>query len=126
MDFQTMAVAAVMVAAVPAMMTTSAMATQVAISISIPVTGETGVNSTSAAYDCAGRAVTATYVNAGEVSLAVLDIDGETVVASNVLAASGARYAGGRYVWWTKGDEADLYDLMDGGDDKPVAHCLAR
>lgn len=122
MHFRVMAAAAAafMVAAAPAM------AAQVAISISIPVTGETSVTSTAAAYDCAGRAVTATYINAGEVSLAVLDIDGETVVASNVVAASGARYAGGRYVWWTKGEEADLYDLMDGGDDAPAAHCTVK
>lgn len=103
----------------------TAPAAEVAISISIPVTAATSVDSTSAAYDCEGRTVTATYVNAGTVSLAVLEIDGETVVASNVVAASGARYAGGRYVWWTKGEEADLYDLMQGGEDTPVARCAA-
>ena len=103
----------------------SAPAAEVAISISIPVAGGTRVDSASAAYDCDGRAVTATYINAGEVSLAVLDIAGETVVASNVVAASGARYVGGRYVWWTKGEEADLYDLMQGGEDTPAAHCVA-
>jgi len=119
MYFQVMAAAAFMVAAVPAM------AAEVAISISIPVTGDVSVNSTSTTYDCAGREVTATYINAGEVSLAVLGIDGETVVASNVVAASGARYTGGRYIWWTKGDEVALYDLMDGGDETPAAHCIA-
>lgn len=103
----------------------TAPAAEVAISISIPVTAATSVDSTSAAYDCEGRTVTATYVNAGTVSLAVLEIDGETVVASNVVAASGARYAGGRYAWWTKGEEADLYDLMQGGEDTPVARCAA-
>ena len=122
MHFRAMAAAAAifMTAATPAM------ATQVAITISIPVTGESSVTSTSADYDCAGRTVNATYINAGEVSLAVLDIDGETVVASNVVAASGARYTGGRYVWWTKGEEADLYDLMDGGEDMPAAHCIVK
>lgn len=119
MHFQIMA-AAFMAAAAPAM------AAEVAISISIPVTGDTSVNSTGAIYDCAGRAVKATYINAGEVSLVVLDIDGEAVVASSVVAASGARYAGGRYVWWTKGDEADLYDLMDGGEDTPAARCVTK
>lgn len=119
MRFRSIAAAA----AVFTMTAVPAIAAQVALSVSIPVSGETSVSSTNAGYDCAGRSVTATYVNAGEISLAVLNIDGETVIAANVLAASGARYAGGRYVWWTKGDEADLYDLLDGGDDMPVAHC---
>lgn len=101
------------------------LAAEVAISISIPVTGAAGVQSTSVAYDCGGKAVTATYVNAGTVSLAVLEIDGETVIASNVIAASGAKYAGGRYVWWTKGEQADLYDVMQGGEETPAARCDA-
>lgn len=103
--------------------TSAAVAAEVSVTLSIPVTGATSVNSTAVAYECAGRAVTATYVNTGSVSLAVLEIDGETVVASNVVSASGARYAGGRYVWWTKGEEADLYDLMQGGEDTPAARC---
>ena len=100
-------------------------AAEVAISLSIPVTGSTTVNSNVMAYGCTDdRAVSATYINAGEVSLAVLDIAGTTVVASNVVAANGARYTGGRYVWWSRGEEADLFDLMDeGGEDLPVAHC---
>lgn len=104
---------------------TGAGAAEVAISLSIPVTGSTTINSNVMAYGCTDdRAVSATYINAGDVSLAVLDIAGTTVVASNVVAANGARYAGGRYVWWSRGEEADLFDLMDeGGEDLPVAHC---
>lgn len=100
-------------------------AAEVAITLAIPVTGSATVNSNVMAYGCTDdQSVTATYINAGQVSLAVLDIAGTTVVASNVVAASGARYAGGRYVWWTRGEEADLFDMMaEGGDDMPVAHC---
>lgn len=114
------AAAAFMVAAAPAM------AAEVAISLSIPVTGGTSVNSSATTYDCEGREVAVSYINAGEVALAVLDIEGRTVIAANVIAASGARYAGGRYVWWTTGDKADLYDLMDGGEDQPAAHCVTN
>lgn len=121
MRFPVMAAAAVatLVAMAPAK------AAEVAITLSIPVTGSTTVNSNVMAYSCTDdRAVTATYINAGEVSLAVLDLAGTTVVTSNVIAASGARYAGGRYVWWSRGEEADLFDLMgEGGDNEPVAHC---
>lgn len=109
-----------------ATMAASASAAELAVSISIPVMGETGVSTTSAAYDCDGREVAATYINAGSVSLAVLNIDGETVVASNVIAASGAKYAGAQYIWWTKGEEADLYDLTEAGEDAPTASCAAK
>lgn len=116
----TVAAAIFMVAASPAI------AAEVAISLSIPVIGGTSVNSSGVTYDCEGREVAVSYINAGEVSLAVLNLEGKTVVAANVIAASGARYAGGNYIWWTKGDEADLYDLMDGGEDQPAAHCVTN
>lgn len=75
-------------------------------------------------YKCdGGQAVTAIYVNATDNSLAVLKIGEETIVAANVLAGSGARYAGGKYIWWTKGREADLYDVTN-GEDAPGTHCV--
>jgi membrane-bound inhibitor of C-type lysozyme/heat shock protein HslJ len=78
-------------------------------------------SSTRASYDCDGRIVEAEYLNAGSVRLVALTIDGQFVVAANVLAASGARYSGGQYVWWTKGDEADLIDYRNGGADEAVS-----
>ena len=60
-------------------------------------------------YECdADQRVVAEYINAGANSLAVLKIGEETIIAANVMAGSGAKYAGGRYEWWTKGDEATL------------------
>jgi membrane-bound inhibitor of C-type lysozyme len=106
--------------------TVPAMAAEVAISLSIPVSGDTGVSSTSSIYACGDDEVSVTYINAGDVSLALLEIDGGTVVASNVIAASGAKYAGAQYIWWTKGEEASLYDLNEGGEDDPVSTCAVR
>jgi hypothetical protein len=37
-------------------------------------------------------------------------LDGKTLVFANVIAASGARYASGQYVWWTKGPTGFLTD----------------
>lgn len=111
---------AAMLAAAPAA------AAEVAISLSIPVTGDAEVSSTRSTYACGDDEVSATYINAGDVSLAVLEIDGRTVVASNVIAASGAKYVGAQYIWWTKGDEASLYDLTEGGEDTPVSTCAVR
>lgn len=78
------------------------------------------------AYDCGafGR-VEAAYVNAPPVALASLSFKGEFVVAANVIAASGARYAGGKYIWWTKGSSADLYDVTLGEGAAPIASCIS-
>ena len=94
--------------------------------ITIPLADGTDVEKIETVYDCGDRTVAVTYINAGAISLAVLDMDGEPVVAANVISASGARYAGAHYVWWSKGDEASLYDLMQGGEDAPTASCTAR
>ena len=44
----------------------------------------------------------------------------------NVLSASGARYAGRQYTWWTKGNSADFYDLTKGEDARPEFSCEAE
>lgn len=59
-------------------------------------------------------------MNAGPVALALLTMGEEFVVAANVLAGSGARYAGGPYLWWTRGEEASLASLFDGEDAAPT------
>ena len=71
----------------------------------------------------AGQKLEVDYINAGPVSLAVFVRNGELVVASNVLSGSGARYAGGKYIWWTKGADGSLYDLTQGEDADPVLEC---
>lgn len=95
--------------------------------VSIPVPGADAVESQSARYRCDdGRKVEVEYINAGPVSLAVLAFDGVFVVASNVIAASGARYAGDRYVWWSRGrDEATLETLGAPEGAEPVS-CRAE
>lgn len=64
------------------------------------------------------------YFNAGEVSLVRLGLKDGVTVAANVISASGAKYQGGIYVWWSKGDEADLYDLMADPEMKKPVHCV--
>ncbi len=49
-----------------------------------------------------------TYYNSRDNNLAVLALEGGPRVFANVIAGSGARYAGGALEWWTKGDEASL------------------
>lgn len=91
-----------------------------AATITIDVPDALKVDRSKLSYDCAGTPVDVEYINAGAVSLATLSLDGKFVVAANVIAASGARYAGERLIWWTKGDNADLYDLTV-SEDTPVS-----
>ena len=40
-----------------------------------------------------------------------------------MISASGARYAAANYVWWTRGPDAELYDLTLGEDSAPILTC---
>ena len=64
--------------------------------------------------------VTVQYLNAGDISLAVLQISGQTQVFSNVIAADGAKYAAAQYIWWSKGDDALFSSATD---DKALVTC---
>ncbi len=90
--------------------------------ISIPIPGAATVDVSNARYTCAdGQTVSVDYYNAGTTSLAVIALKDETVVAALVIAASGAKYEGGQFTWWTKGPEADLYDVTKGDT---AVHCV--
>jgi len=93
------------------------------LTITIPDNADLTVERVNATYDCSGETLDVEYINAGPVSLAVFAYDGEPVVAANVLSASGARYAGRQYIWWSKGADGSLYDLMQGEDAEPVLQC---
>ena len=60
------------------------------------------------------------YINAGSNALAVVPVSGEAMVFASVLSGSGARYAAGPYIWWTKGTSADLCDQRQGDGAKPI------
>jgi membrane-bound inhibitor of C-type lysozyme len=76
-------------------------------------------------YDCEGLdPLTVEYVNAAPNFLALVPVEGETLVFTAVLAASGVRYAAAQWEWWTTGAEASLRDLTLGPDAEPVAQCL--
>lgn len=77
-------------------------------------------------YDCsAGEPFSVTYINAAPNFLALVPVaeEPEPLVFAAVVAASGARYAAGQWVWWTKGAEASLYDATLGEDAEPVLTC---
>lgn len=88
--------------------------------ITITVPGAETVERNQVAYRCGDEQVIADYINAGPVSLVTLTRGDRFIVASNVIAASGARYAGDALVWWVRGEEATLYDALKGPDDKGI------
>lgn len=103
-----------------------AASTASASEINIKLPDDTEVSTNSVLYKCGEKNVSVTYYNAGEISLAELELEDETVVASNVISGSGAKYAGGVYIWWTKGDTADLYNLMDDPDQSKPTNCVEQ
>lgn len=70
--------------------------------------------------------VPATFINASDVSVVVLTVDGGQITLFNAPAASGARYGwpsgGAGYVIWTKGDEATIY-WREGGTETAFLTC---
>lgn len=80
-------------------------------------------------YTCDGASkITATYLNArnGQ-SFALLRVKGRAMLFVNALSASGVRYVAGRYVWWTKGPGAALYDETAGENAPPMlSNCRSR
>lgn len=55
------------------------------------------------------------YINGGGNSLAVVPINGNRIVFSNVISASGARYAAQQIIWWdAKGAVTVTADSVNG------------
>lgn len=73
------------------------------------------------------KRLTARYFNSRDNQIAILRLDGKPLLFVTVLSASGARYAHGQYVWWTKGDDAMLQDFTQGEHAPPIyANCHAQ
>lgn len=91
--------------------------------ISIEVENSSPNMRTAARYDCAGKTVEVEYVNVEPDHLAIVPVEGQKRIFALVMSASGARYASGQYIWWSKGREASLYDEMKGADAPPILTC---
>ena len=77
-------------------------------------------------YVCrGGGTLTVQYMNTkNRQSFALLTVDGRKMLFVNVLAASGAKYVGDHYTWWTKGPEGSLTDETADANAPPMlAEC---
>ncbi|SDH92356.1 MliC family protein [Pseudomonas panipatensis] len=90
--------------------------------------GDAKLDSRSVDYKCEdGRKFSVQYLNKGDNHLAVVPVsDSASLVFANVISASGAKYAAGQYIWWTKADQATLYKDWKGGEPADGVACKER
>ncbi|WP_158936579.1 MliC family protein [Burkholderia sp. S171] len=86
--------------------------TQSAVAMPLTVPQIQTATTNTLRYECrGGSALTVQYMNTkNKQSFALLTVDGRKMLFVNVLAASGAKYVGDHYTWWTKGPEGSLTD----------------
>lgn len=85
-----------------------------------PFASAGGGGGLSVRYSCAANArVEATYTG----QHARLVVEGQVLEMTTGLSASGARYVGGGYTWWTKGRTAELYRGEDPGQLTSLRQC---
>lgn len=86
------------------------------LALDLSLTGAGEVDRIESTYECAdGRTITAHYINADPVYLAIVPaVEGEPLVFVQVMSGSGARYAANEFVWWVKGNDVTLHNIFDG------------
>ncbi|QKJ87057.1 lysozyme inhibitor [Paramixta manurensis] len=100
-------------AAMVAALTLSACQQRQAPTLTLP--GQGPQQTSRLVYHCDdGTQLSVTYYNNDLNRLAVVAIPGQgEVVMANVIAASGAKYDGNAFEWWTKGNSGTFSRLMD-------------
>lgn len=86
--------------------------TALATDLTIHLEGSGAISRTTATFQCDAEGVKlglpsqpfpVVYLNGAGNSLAVLPIEGHSLIFASVISGSGARYASGRYIWWDAG-----------------------
>ncbi|WP_208435470.1 MliC family protein [Bartonella phoceensis] len=67
--------------------------------------------------------VEAIYLTANNISLVDFKWKGDRVIAANIIANSGVKYAGAQYIWWEKNNGVTLYDLINDPEEKKPILC---
>jgi membrane-bound inhibitor of C-type lysozyme len=109
-----------------AMFLISVLATAKAESVSFP--DVVIANKQVRAYKCDdNKRISVLYINATDGdSFAYLPIDGTRHIFVTVMSGSGAKYASGPYVWWTKGPQGNLTREGDSGAPPLLANCVEQ
>lgn len=84
---------------------------------------------TDVTYDCGDDgSLDVNYVNADPNFLAVVPVSGaaQPLVFSSVLSGSGVRYAAAKWIWWSTGNTASLYDTTQGDNAPALLSCTQK
>jgi membrane-bound inhibitor of C-type lysozyme len=113
-----------LVAIAIATVTTSPALADAGVTLGLALGGNTEIKTVQ--YTCKNHdPVTMQYVNAEPNFLAVLPLDGKSLIFVSVLAASGTKYVSGQYQLFSKGPEITLQDATEGLDAAPLLQCTA-
>lgn len=80
-----------------------------ATDVTLHLKGSQAMSRTTVQYECdavgakmglPGGVFSVEYLNGAGNSLAILPVNGESLVFANIFSGSGARYAAKQYIWW--------------------------
>jgi membrane-bound inhibitor of C-type lysozyme len=80
-----------------------------ATDLTLHLKGSQPISRTTVQYQCDAEGATmglpagtfaVEYVNGAGNSLAILPVNGESLIFANIISGSGARYAAKQYIWW--------------------------
>ena len=99
-----------------------ARAAGIAITLTLPDPGQWQ----AASYTCEGSEdrFEVDYINAAPNFLAIVPIEGKSLIFASTLSGSGVRYVADHFEWWTKGADAFLRDLQADPDAPPLLTCI--
>ena len=93
-------------------------------SLTLTLESQSDIERRTVSYLCEDQQVLAVhYINAAPNFLAIVPVEGQSLVFATTLSASGARYVSGHYEWWSHQGEATLRDLMQDEDAEPLVTC---
>ncbi|MGC1871392.1 MAG: MliC family protein [Acidobacteriaceae bacterium] len=84
-------------------------ATASATDVTLRLKGSQAMSRATVQYECDAQGVkmglpagifSVEYLNGAGNSLAILPVNGESLVFANIFSGSGARYAAKQYIWW--------------------------
>jgi membrane-bound inhibitor of C-type lysozyme len=87
----------------------AACATASATDVTLHLKGSQAVSRSTVQYECDAEgakmglpagAFAVEYLNGAGNSLAILPVNGESIVFANIFSGSGARYAAKQFIWW--------------------------
>lgn len=93
--------------------------------LTIHLRGSGPVTRTTARYQCDAQGAkmglpsgtfAVEYINGAGNSLAIVPVNGESLIFTTVMSGSGARYASGDFIWWEAGGRGTSFssDSLDG------------